>query len=251
MELLISCPHCGSRFEVKESNHSHKRDTVELNLGSSETSAPRGLRKYFLDTNVYTCPDQACGLSSIKVSIRTAFQEPRGDASSATQVFRRLIKEWQLVPPPKPQMRTWPDSVPQAVRADYTEACLIIKLSPKAAAALARRCLQGMIRDRYGISMDKLVQEIRALKGKVDEVTWKAIDALREIGNVGAHPERDPEIIIDINDGDAARLLQFVERLINEWYIVRSQKEELPNAIVHLASEIKRLKERENEPSGN
>jgi hypothetical protein len=162
--------------------------------------------------------------------------------------FGASYKEWQLVPPQKHQVRGWPESVPKVVRDDFTEACLIVDLSPKAAAALARRCLQGMIRDRYGISMKQLFKEIQALKGKVDEVTWQAIDALREIGNIGAHPEQIPDVIIEIGREDAKQLLQFIERLIEEWYVLRHQKEALPNAIIELAAEIKRLKEAASPP---
>jgi hypothetical protein len=246
MDTQFPCPHCGSRFVLDEHSHTKKRETVELNLGSAGLNAPRALHDYFLDTDVYRCPEESCGLSSITFSIRTAFQEPIG--ARGQQVFRRFIKEWQLVPPQKHQVRGWPESVPKVVRDDFTEACLIVDLSPKAAAALARRCLQGMIRDRYGISMKQLFKEIQALKGKVDEVTWQAIDALREIGNIGAHPEQIPDVIIEIGREDAKQLIQFIERLIEEWYVLRHQKEALPNAIIELAAEIKRLKEAASPP---
>ena len=91
--------------------------------------------------------------------------------------------------------------------------------------------------------MKQLYKEIQALKGKVDEVTWQAIDALREIGNIGAHPEQNPDVIIEVEREGAKQLIQFIERLIEEWYVLRHQKEALPNAIIELAAEIKRLKE--------
>lgn len=153
------------------------------------------------------------------------------------------MKGWKLVPPPKPVIKQWPESVPKVVVNDFTEASLIVELSPKAAAALARRCLQTIIRLRYDISEKTLWQEIQKLKGKVDELTWSAIDALREIGNIGAHPEKDPTIIIDISYEDASMLLELVERLMEDWYVNRYAKEALPKAIVDLAAEIKRLKE--------
>ena len=42
-----------------------------------------------------------------------------------------------------------------------------------------------MIRDFWGIVQSRLKDEIDALKDKVDPETWQAIDAVREIGNIG------------------------------------------------------------------
>ena len=69
-------------------------------------------------------------------------------------------------------------------------------LSPKASATLARRALQGMIRDYWKVSKGRLIDEIDAIKEKVDPITWKAIDAIRRIGNIGAHMEKDINVII-------------------------------------------------------
>lgn len=48
-----------------------------------------------------------------------------------------------------------------------------------------------MIRDFWGIVQSRLKDEIDALKDKVDPETWQAIDVVREIGNIGAHVEKD------------------------------------------------------------
>jgi hypothetical protein len=70
----------------------------------------------------------------------------------------------QIFPPAKPPMTEWPEKVPLVVRQDYTEACLIKDISPRASAALARRCLQGMIRDKYNVTMVSLNNEIQKVK---------------------------------------------------------------------------------------
>lgn len=77
--------------------------------------------------------------------------------------------------------------MPGPIVEDYNEACLIRDLSPKASATLARRCLQGRIRDSWGLSENRLIDEIRKLSDKVDPETWAAIDAVRGVGNTGAH----------------------------------------------------------------
>ncbi|WP_083803471.1 DUF4145 domain-containing protein [Sagittula stellata] len=57
-----------------------------------------------------------------------------------------------------------PSFIPTPIIEDYTEACRISLLSPKASATLSRRCLQGMIRDFCGIKEKNLFNEIEKLK---------------------------------------------------------------------------------------
>ena len=45
--------------------------------------------------------------------------------------------------------------------------------------------------------------EIDAIKDKVDPLTWKSIDATRKIGNIGAHMEKDINLIVDVDPKEA------------------------------------------------
>lgn len=51
---------------------------------------------------------------------------------------------------PQVTMKHYPEYIPEQVLRDYEEANLILERSPKAAATLLRRCLQGMIHDFWG-----------------------------------------------------------------------------------------------------
>jgi hypothetical protein len=108
----------------------------------------------------------------------------------------KVFEEWLLRP--SSLALVFPDYVPAPIRQDYEEACKIRNLSPKASATLSRRCLQGIIRDFKGIVKKRLVDEIDALRDEVDPDTWAAIDAVRQIGNIGAHMEKDINEIIDV-----------------------------------------------------
>ena len=44
----------------------------------------------------------------------------------------------------------------------------------------------------------KQAKEIEQIKGKVESLTWQAIDAVREVGNIGAHMGEDVNLIVDI-----------------------------------------------------
>ena len=54
-------------------------------------------------------------------------------------------KQWDIFP--ENVHKQYPEYIPEQIRDDYVEACSIINSSPKAAATLLRRCLQGMIHD--------------------------------------------------------------------------------------------------------
>ena len=129
----------------------------------------------------------------------------------------------------------FPDYVPQAIRNDYEEACKVVSYSPKSAATLCRRCLQGMIRDFWGINGKNLNVEISQLADKVPVIQWKAIDGVRSIGNIGAHMEKDVNLIIDVEPEEAQKLIRLIEYLIEKWYIDRHDADALFAEITTMA----------------
>lgn len=174
-----------------------------------------------------TCQNVDCSKMTLTLAI---FK--REDFSHGSAYLRRdTVARWCLIPEStaKPQ----PDYIPLAIVSDYTEACRIRELSPKASATLARRCLQGMIRDFCGISKARLIDEIKELRTQIDEnraprgVTHEsvdAIDAVREVGNIGAHMEKDVDLIVEIDDDEAQVLIDLIETLFADWYIEREAR---------------------------
>lgn len=138
--------------------------------------------------------------------------------------------------------RQFPEYVPLQIRNDYEEAAAIVDLSPKASATLSRRCLQGMIADFWGIKENNLAQAIKQLESKVDALTWDTIDSIRKIGNIGAHMERDINLIIDIDPDEANKLLRFIEFLIDIWYIERNKRKELMESINQISESKQSLR---------
>lgn len=117
--------------------------------------------------------------------------------------------------------------VPAHIQEDYREAYNILHLSPKASATLSRRCIQGMIRDFWGVHDSTLYKEIELIKSKLTAPQNKVIDTLRVIGNIGAHPTLDINTIIDIDPPDAEKLLKVIEYFIKEWYIAKNEEDKL------------------------
>jgi len=151
--------------------------------------------------------------------------------------MERLVKklqEWSLIPPSA--SKHFPDYVPQAIREDYGEACLIRDLSPKASATLSRRCLQGILRDFWKVKPGRLVDEIEQVKDKIDPITWDAIEAVRKLGNIGAHMEKDINVIVDVDPEEATLLIGLVETLLKEWYVAREERKARMTAVIAAAA---------------
>ena len=170
--------------------------------------------------------------------------EVKDEDGKAVSILRRPLL-------PEGSARPQPDYIPQQIREDYAEACLIRELSPKASATLSRRCLQGMIRDFTGIKRDKLFKEIQALRDAVDadnapkgvsSESVDAIDQVRTVGNIGAHMETDVDHIVPVEAEEAELLTDLIEMLFEEWYIERHKREDRLKAIAKLADEKKALR---------
>jgi Domain of unknown function (DUF4145) len=166
------------------------------------------------------CPNPECRLVTLRAFLC--------ETETVEVIGRHGIKQgktlqtWALQPASR--ARPWPHFVPAFVREDYEEACKIELLSPKASATLSRRCLQNIIRDFFGINKPKLVDEINALDGKIEGTVKDALHALREIGNIGAHPERDPNLIVNVEPDEATAMIDLLEILIEETYVAREQR---------------------------
>ena len=158
---------------------------------------------------------------------------------------RFIMSNEQFDISPQHVHKTYPDYIPKQIRDDYIEAADIIELSPKAAATLFRRCLQGMIHDFWDIKDKNLYAEISQLKNKVSASMWNGRDGVRKIGNIGAHMETDVNLIIDIDVSEAKKLKKLIELLFDKWYITRHDEEELYNDITDTSN--KKQAEREKQ----
>jgi hypothetical protein len=103
-----------------------------------------------------------------------------------------------------------------------------------------------MIRDYWKIRKKSLNLEVQALKPKVGAKTWKAIDAVRQIGNIGAHMEKNINTIIDVDPDEAQALSDLIEILIQEWYVRRFETDGNMDKIISAAAA---KKDQKNQPA--
>jgi hypothetical protein len=106
---------------------------------------------------------------------------------------------------------------------DYGEACRVLADSPKASAALSRRCLQRLLRERAGTKSKDLADQIdEVLKaGSLPSHLASAIDSVRQIGNFAAHPIKSTNTgeIMDVEPGEAEWLLDTLEGLFDFYFV--------------------------------
>lgn len=134
--------------------------------------------------------------------------------------------EWVLVEPRAVSRGPVPPGLPATIAADYVEACNVLPISPKASAALSRRCLQSMLRAHGYVAKD-LAKEIDMLLTETD--TSKAIpgslrtviDAIRNFGNFSAHPITDVTSlqVIDVEPEEAEWCLEVLEECFDFFYV--------------------------------
>jgi len=154
----------------------------------------------------------------------------------------KLLARWNLIPDSR--ARLWPDYVPAAIRSDYAEACKIETQSPQASAAFSRRCLRAIIHDFYGVSERRLIDEIEMLMGNVEEAVSESMHALRSIPNIAAHPERDADVISDIEPGEASAMIDLLELLIAETYVASARRFATRARVAKIADESIKTQDR-------
>lgn len=120
-----------------------------------------------------------------------------------------------------------PEEIPENIKADYIEACLVEPYSKKSAAALARRCLQHILHDQ-NIKKKNLNEEIDEAISKLPTYLGDDIDAIRHIGNFAAHPMKykNTSEIVEVEDGEAEWALDVIEQLFDFYYMMPKKKEE-------------------------
>lgn len=192
----MKCPHCQDSFhpqpKVYELGHEGKTDQF----------------RYYWKIVHLTCP--ACALPVI-------FLEQFADYGST-----KFHKQRYLAYPRGAGRPSAPADVPVAIAADYDEACLVLTDSPKAAAALGRRCLQNLLRERGVSTSDNLGKAIDdALATNPPSHIAENLDAIRNVGNFAAHPQKSIRSgeILEVEPNEAEWNLDVLDMLFDFYYI--------------------------------
>ncbi|GGD09295.1 hypothetical protein GCM10011587_11460 [Pyruvatibacter mobilis] len=186
------------------------------------------------------CPNPNCGELTLSVAAWYA------KGSGGQRVKQEEIGIWKLLP--ESNAKPIPEYVPEAIRDAYQQAARIVELSPNASAALSRRCLQGIIRDFWNLpegKRGKLGAEISSLSDQIDPELLKEIEAIRAIGDIGAHMDKHVDMVVDVEPEEARLLVALIEILIDRWYVNRKKRSE-QTAKLHEIVANKRAQKRKN-----
>lgn len=140
--------------------------------------------------------------------------ELRGQAQNDEQVTLLVYPRAGARPP-------LPTEVPAGFASDYREAVNVLEGSPKASAALSRRCLQNLLREKAGVTPANLYDEIGEAMKSLPTHLADAVDAIRNIGNFAAHPIKSTSTgeVVDVEPGEAEWLLDTLEGLFDFYFV--------------------------------
>ncbi len=116
-----------------------------------------------------------------------------------------------------------PEEIPEKYKADYIEAMAVVEISPKASAAISRRLLQNLLQDELGIKGTNLSRQIDTFleTPNIPSHLSKSVDAIRNIGNFAAHPNKETKTgeLINVEPGEADWLLEVLLSLFDFQFI--------------------------------
>ncbi len=116
-----------------------------------------------------------------------------------------------------------PPDVPRDLADDFNEASTVLGESPKASAALSRRCLQHLLHDHAKVRHSTLADEIQEIidQGTLPSHLVDAIDAVRNIGNFAAHPIKSQSTgeVLPVEPGEAEWNLDTLEAFFDFFFV--------------------------------
>lgn len=240
------CPYCGQNATIDDKNEKIFQNDLLVSYSEKWKNKDNDMSFF---TKIITCPNLECQNYSLEIFIYKAEGNRHWNYIEVDE-NEKIFHYWRLLP--SSMAKVLPDYIPEHVKQDYEEACAILNSSPKASATLARRCLQGMIRDYWTITNKKSLHfEIEELKNKgVDSDIIDTLLAFKSIGNIGAHPEKD-NTIIDVEPDEAKKLIEMLEMLFEDWYIERENRKNRLNSIKQINQTKQSQKNSQNGNTNN
>jgi hypothetical protein len=183
------------------------------------------------------CP--ACGMTNLSLRRfdKSALEQPMTVvcAGPAERKEEKILDETKFIYPHASLRPPCAKEVPSDLAEDYNQASLILNDSPKASAALSRRCLQNLLRQCANVKPQDLSKEIQQVldQKQLSTPILQSLDAIRNIGNFAAHPNKSTSTgeILSVEPGEAEWCLEVLESLFGYYFvqpaIIEKKKTEL------------------------
>jgi hypothetical protein len=174
---------------------------------------------------MHRCPNRECWRMVLRLDPSLSVETPRpgGQAESRpptamSGVPRRPITLWPRTTAPHVDA-----SVPKPFAELFREAWDVLPWSPRASAALSRRCLQQLLREHYKIKAKNLEDEIDAVIAtkQLPSHINDELHAVRSVGNFAAHPQKNLVTgdIVDPEPDEANWLLSLLQAVFDSTFV--------------------------------
>jgi hypothetical protein len=199
----MKCPHCNTGIRERSVLSPVVTEPPVRDFSDQPIAPP-------ITWNLYhqRCPE--CHRSIIRLELQTNPGWPRWD-------------NLNFMAYPRSYTRPVTPEVPNPYRQDFTESYKVLADSPKASAALSRRCLQMIIADKLGTTKRDLYYQIEEViaSGNLPSYIVDGLHAVRNIGNFAAHPSKSTSTgtIVDVEPGEAEWNLEVVEMLFDFCFV--------------------------------
>lgn len=213
------CPSCRHNIILVAGDVNDHEYTYRVARADNGANGHLVMRAQTVACRLCGCFTSMVGLYRPQLSPQGAPQQS-GDGGLITNFSYRELQLYPL----STARRFSAESVPDFILRDYSEASAVVDISPRAAMALARRCLQGIVRDFYEVNKKTLHLELEEIKTKLPVEAWAALMAIKGLGNYGAHPESDPALSPDITAAEATHALGIIAYVIDTTYVERHRR---------------------------
>jgi hypothetical protein len=191
----MKCPHCTAFIHVEEDRYANSDDSIS---------------PYWV--TAMNCSNPQCRKAIIHLNRHL----PKGDGSK--KEVRRM-----LIYPKAVARKPLGAGIPSSFLEDYNEAIDVLPISPKASAAISRRCLQNILREAGGFRDRDLAKEIQLAidSNSLPSHITESMDAIRNIGNFAAHPLKSTSTgeICNVEPGEAEWSVEVLELLFDFYFI--------------------------------
>ncbi len=156
--------------------------------------------------------------------------------------MEKKYSEWEIIFPRKKAI-CLDAKIPLEIKNDLNNANSIIDISPDAAANLARRALERMLRkylDLKGKDLEELIMNSAPLLPKT---IFKILDGVRGFGNFGAHLKEDfasGELLL-VEKEPAVFVIGAVRKVVEFWFVEKSGEDEMLNHLAKMKERSKRI----------
>lgn len=136
---------------------------------------------------------------------------------------------------PRASERPCPIEVPEKYSEDFKESALVLSDSPKASAALSRRCLQNILREEAKTKSKDLAEQIDEVitNNLLPPYLADDLDVVRNIGNFAAHPIKSKQTgeVLPVEPGEAEWNLDVLETLFDFYFVLPEQNKKKKTAL--------------------